>query len=531
MQSAPRSESLKWAARIALLLLVFLALVASRRWQQVTCPQVWAEDGTLISSFLESGWIGVFQPLNGYLVLAPRMITGISLLVSIYYYPIVSTVLACLFAASVGVAVAVSPTRLRGRILCAAAIFLVPSDTEVFGPPLYTLWWAPILLLLVALWDERREALFLRFLYLVIGGLSSPYILVVLPVLYFRALRFRKVRSEVLVAVAATAVAAVQARFIAGGATMGRPPFASFAQYVLPRFCGWFLVGGISENGYLLWPAGIALLAMIVAYFIANRRDGFAWILVYLYLGAVASSVLRADPAALHPFRGGPRYFFFPFFITSWILIQLALTAGRTWITKLAGIAALIGAMNAIPQWTRNHDDLHWGENLVSARLFSDYYIPIQFDGHWFRAWSIAGPGAFWMGLLEKDHLLSSAELDACPTFAFRIVSAEELNADGWDMGNAPNSGRIVSITRPGTQKETVLSLSANRRIRFRSGPASGPQFMEVVGHESMFIRRLPMTKDWVTLEFSNSRLPKEFVIRVVDHGQGVGEWAAIGAQ
>lgn len=141
------------------------------------------------------------------------------------------------------------------------------------------------------------------------------------------------------------------------------------------------------------------------------------------------------------------------------------------------------------------------------------------------------GPGPVWQNLLEKDRLLTAADLDARPTFAYRIVSQEELDADGWETGAAPNSGRVVSVTRPSAQKETIFKLSARRRIRFRSGPASQPPFMQVVGHESMFIQRLPITRDWVTLEFSNSRLPATFEIKVSDHGQGVGEWSQVGAQ
>jgi len=512
-----------------LLFLVFLGLVASRRWQQLTSPQVWAEDGRLIISFIEHGWIVMFQPVNGYLILVPRLITGISLLLSVYYYPMVSTVLACLFASLVGLAVAASPTHLKGRVLCALSLFLVPSDTEVFGPPLYTLWWAPILLLLVALWDEKRPAPLLRLLYVAVGGLSSPYILVVLPVLYYRAIRRRKLATETAVAVAASLVAAVQVRFILAGAAMASPNAHSFVTYVGPRFCGWFLFGGISESVYLLWPAGILVLALIAVFLCSSRRDAFAWILAYLYLGAVASSILRIDPAALHPFRGGPRYFFFPFFLTSWILIQSALAAQRKFLGNLAGIVAGVGALNAIPQWTRHHDDLHWAENLVSARLFTDYAIPIESDGHWFRAWSIAEPGSTWDRLLRKDRLLSGAALEGRPTFAYRIVNPNEP-APAWGDGDT-GGGAAVTIALPGAPRDNVLKLSASRRIRYRSGSATDFPSMEVVGYEPMFIPRLPLTADWVTLEFSNSRLPRDFTIRVVDRGQGVGEWAAAGAQ
>jgi hypothetical protein len=49
---------------------------------------------------------------------------------------------------------------------------------------------------------------------------------------------------------------------------------------------------------------------------------------------------------------------------------------------------------------------------------------------------------------------------------------------------------------------------------------------MEIVGQEGTFIASLPLTTDWVTLEFSNSRLPHEFTLKVVNEGQGVGEWS-----
>jgi hypothetical protein len=49
---------------------------------------------------------------------------------------------------------------------------------------------------------------------------------------------------------------------------------------------------------------------------------------------------------------------------------------------------------------------------------------------------------------------------------------------------------------------------------------------MEVVGFSGIFISNLPITTDWVTLEFSNSKLPPKFEVKVIDQGQGVGEWS-----
>jgi len=153
------------------LLLLFFALGASRRWGEFTCPQVWCEDWVVIQNFAAHGWGSLFMPLNGYLVVAPRLLTGVALAVSLPWYPLVSAVLATGFSALVGLAVARAPTQLRGRLGCAIALFFVPCDPEVFGLPLYALWWAPVLLFLVALWEEGDSWLGLRLLFVALAGL------------------------------------------------------------------------------------------------------------------------------------------------------------------------------------------------------------------------------------------------------------------------------------------------------------------------------------------------------------------------
>ncbi|HEY4990279.1 MAG TPA: hypothetical protein VII09_10755 [Opitutaceae bacterium] len=505
------------------LFVLFLGLLASRRWEQFKSPQVWCEDGRIISGFIANGWREFLLPVNGYLILVPKIITRASLAISTFYYPIVSTVLACLFSAGVGLAVAFSPTRLRGRVACALSLFLVPSDAEVFGLPLYTLWWAPILLLLLALWDERRSCLGLRLLFVAAGGLSSPFILVVWPVLCLRALWLRRRGAETAVALAATLVSAVQVKFILGGAHMELPPGSSFLAYVVPKFCGWFLLGNFSEASAVLWPAGFLVMAVIAAFWIEGRRSPTAWILVYLYCGGVASSIFRNDPAALHPIRGGPRYFFFPFILTFWILIQLLLATEIKWLRISLGTALAVAVLNALPAWTRYHDDLHWAEHLASARLFSEYEIPIESDGHRFRAWSIDEPGRTWNRLLREDGSVSPEKLATLPTFAYRVV--KESDADtGW--GSAASTGAYAARDETAPGRERLFKLSAGSRLRFRSGRVTRSQSMQILGYESVFLPDLPITTDWVTLEFSNSRLPREFTVKVDDHGQGLGEWS-----
>jgi hypothetical protein len=54
---------------------------------------------------------------------------------------------------------------------------------------------------------------------------------------------------------------------------------------------------------------------------------------------------------------------------------------------------------------------------------------------------------------------------------------------------------------------------------------------MQVVGYENVFIPTLPIAADWVVLEFSNSKLPNEFTLKLEDNGQGIGEWSPLHAR
>jgi hypothetical protein len=250
-------------------------------------------------------------------------------------------------------------------------------------------------------------------------------------------------------------------------------------------------------------------------------------VLVYLYLAAVASSTFRADPAALHPLRGGPRYFFFPFILTFWILIQFGLTTQRPWLRRSIGLLCLVAGINALPVWSRRHDDLQWQEHLLSARLFPEYGIPIQSDGRRDRAWSIGQTGDAWDRLLRRGLLLPNDALANRPTFAYRVVGAGEPAAfPNGNHGSPPGGRSDISIANSGGRMLVTLRLAAGQRIRFRSGPVKDFQSMQIVGSEGVFIPRLPITTDWVTLEFSNSRLPASFTLKIEDQGQGVGEWS-----
>jgi len=534
MDSVPRKTP-RGRFRYVLLFLLFLGLLASRRSEQWISPQVWGEDGQIFSGFVSHGWHSFLEPVNGYLVCVPKVVSAVAMAVSVYYYPLLGTAVAGLFIASVGVATATAPTRLKGATLCAVSIFLIPTNPETFGVPLYTFWWATLLLLLIALWDEKQSLLALRLPFVLAGGLSSPFILVVLPVLYFRALCYRKLAGEWIVASLATCAGVIQYHFMSTGAAAALPSLASMATYVIPKFCGWFLCGNLSSSPLLLWACGALVLVLVAGYCFLGRRDPTAWILAYLWCGAIASSISRIDPSILHPSLAGPRYFFLPNILLFWILIQFAFKVNSVGLRIAAAACCVAGALNAGPVWTRRHDDLSWAEHVRSARLFARYEVPIESDGNRFRTWSIKEDGSTWSELLRHDMLFTHLDKAALPTFAYRVVNETEgkgakgMAAEGKD---SPSSGEpsqsLIMPERDG--KELLLSFRADGRVRYRSVSAGGAPSMEVLGHEQEFIQELPITKDWVTLEFSNLTLPTQFSVRIKDAGHGLGEWEPVGA-
>src|SRR5215475_5493181 len=135
---------------------ICLILLLVRAWPRLLNAQVWDEDGTHnLPGFFKNGLADLFEPLNGYLVLVPKLITISAASISFSQYPLISTLLAWGVTLAVCYIIATAPIQLRGGLLLAVACLLVPSDPEVFGLPLYTFWWVSILLFVVVFWNQQ----------------------------------------------------------------------------------------------------------------------------------------------------------------------------------------------------------------------------------------------------------------------------------------------------------------------------------------------------------------------------------------
>jgi hypothetical protein len=190
---------------------ILISLLFVRAWTRILYPEVWDEDGTRnLFGYINNGFLDIFEPVNGYLIVVPKLITFVSAQVSIIQYPLISTVLAWILIFSVLLIIATGPLRLVGGGLLAIACLWVPSDPEVYGLPLYTFWWTSLLLYALVFWDDHSHKWGLRTLIIVLASLSAPTILVVLPLFWARAWAYRDNRLELKLASLASIGAAIQ---------------------------------------------------------------------------------------------------------------------------------------------------------------------------------------------------------------------------------------------------------------------------------------------------------------------------------
>jgi hypothetical protein len=378
-------------------------LMLLRAWPRLLYPEVWIEDGSLnIYGFINEGIANFFGQVGGYLVLVPKLITFLSLSISFFYYPWVSTLLAWAFCIFVFVVIARAPTYLKGSLLLAIACFLIPSDIECFGLPMYSFWWTAPLLFILIFW-KAEEQIFFRLFLLTISSLSSPVCLITLPLFWLRTYHFKKVRGELLIALFASLYVAIQIMYILlySQANLFNPEKTFL---LIPKFLGAYAIGNIMPQ--FNWLFGIGILTFLL-WAVIQKRSITQYTLSYLLLATIGTSIYRVDITILNHIDSGVRYFFLPFILLSWLLIQIALDGSTKWIRVTAIGFLTASVINMVPVMTRTHARVHWTDQIFRCLTVenSRYDFPILHDGSETALFYIRMTGDQCRALLEKDAL------------------------------------------------------------------------------------------------------------------------------
>ena len=378
-------------AWIAIILVGVIGLMA-RRPDQLHAPYIWVEDaGINLPDYARSGWRTIFHTVSGYFVLPSKLLFVVSMVLSFRWFPEVSYWLTALFTCLVMGAVAFSPTRLQLRLACALMLMALPVDSEVYGVSLYACWWGSLLVVLPLLWrDDARHRRGWRTAMLLLGGLSSPIVIALLPLFAWRAWAHRNRDVSMDLGFAALA-AAVQ---LGALLVSEHAPYNGFAHFglglFLQKFFGYFVLvhATAAEHYFASGLAAAFLLAGVTAFGWRHRKDlgeTFFILLAAVVLAAIASA-LRNDLAIIHPVNAGPRYFFLPFAFLSWALIQLAAlprAPGQAGFAAAFALAMLaLATRDALVIGQRRHEANDWRQvvsNCIAAE--GRQPIPFHFDG------------------------------------------------------------------------------------------------------------------------------------------------------
>lgn len=157
------------------------------------------------------------------------------------------------------------------------------------------------MLLLTPFWRSDAR---LRWLYIVIGGLSSPIIVVVAGLLAVRAVFERKPSEYCAVPVSLIQFVTIHANVPLNTMKFGLGLFTLTIQ----GFFGLFLFQRLAPYRHVsgLWSSFL----FFIAWSCRARLNGYFFLLVLADTGICALTLFRIPVDAIHPFFAGPRYFF-----------------------------------------------------------------------------------------------------------------------------------------------------------------------------------------------------------------------------
>lgn len=399
-------------------LFIALLLLALRSSQRILHPEIWAEDADNLFAWVQHGIASVAQPVNGYLIVVPRLITNAAATLSIYYYPLISSLMAWGITLFVVLAVARAPLRLHGGALLAIACLLAPTGMEVFGLPLLTFWWTSLLLFVAVFWDEQAQvAGWPRAICVALAALSSPVIVVVAPVLVLRAWLLRGRPAEVAVGAVAGVCAVIQLALmwragegsvagmaLAAGGGAGIRFELETAVLVVRKFLGAYLVGNLQPKASGTFGWLLLVLCAVAAW--RHRRSPVVWALIYLWAATIAIACLRVDIRTLHQQLAGARYFFLPYILLSWFLLHIALQEQDRRLRRILAACLVLSLVNMLPVLRNSHDDLRYQARLEEcSRSSGNYMLYAHNDGYAPHAWGRNVAAAWCAQALADDWL------------------------------------------------------------------------------------------------------------------------------
>jgi hypothetical protein len=380
------------------LTLLFTIIFSLRILDTVRDPQFWAEDGTIFfRQNLCEGTAAIDKAYAGYYHLIPRLIANVAGWLSPSFAPAIYVGAALALTALVLYLVQSPRLPLPFAPMLALAVVLTPDSLETYGNLANLQWFLAlgVIAIILSRPSPSKIRACLETFFVLLTGLTGPFVLMLLPVFAARLLLDWKnqIARDRTVALTAAAGIAALGQFY----TMVHNPVATgispnfqrmdisdvslVAAAIFNHTFGMLLSGNSDNLSTLSWLGfiEIGVFLTIVLFSLRNSQLRFER-LSLLYFGSVvllASLYRFQDPLIkMVPLDNGTRYFLLPTVVASWLMIS-AWPEPR--IGVLAKIPLVLVLLSALAGFERSpFINYHWPFWAKKLETGSKPKIPIN---------------------------------------------------------------------------------------------------------------------------------------------------------
>ncbi len=341
---------------------------------------LWAEDGNIfINQALSLGLESILNPHAGYILLYPRLISLLAVQFDLIFLPTIFFMAwlgAVLYSSFVVFQWLYKQTKsMMTSMIIPLLILLQPHSGETFFNITNAQWFLP-LALIVLLIDKDYQVSYKNFFVLIILGLTGPFSILVLPVLFLNIVLKKDLKQNYPKYIIIFLTALVQTYFMLESNRAGGIIDPNIFHWLknMFHFFSFGLSGYFLILSFLIW--GIAIFYTLKIFCDAcqkkiteNQINAILLIfaLIIIYFAGVWST--KQSPQVLHPLGGGSRYFVIPYallIISSPLLIKnkivLTVFLGLMFITSFLQLnkGGLFNKANLNFQsfaWFSNHVD------------------------------------------------------------------------------------------------------------------------------------------------------------------------------
>lgn len=390
-----RALSTKQVGLLLLALGLLTFLLYQRKPDAFVNPQFWAEDAKIF--FKDAHQLGhrsLFKEYSGYLHLFPRLVAYLATKLPYELAPWIFNYSAGIVALLVAVLLHSPRLQLRAPLVFTLALVAVPHiGGEVFMNLTNVQWNLALILLVTVTFTPPRTlgSHIIDALFVIVAGLSGPFIVPATVLLLWRWLQSRDPRQLPLLAIGVLISAVQLVTFLENRITM--PPSPRYDAAAWPIVLGSRMTGTLfagMRKPFEIDPrwwclAGVLILGFVVWRLFASRQHkvGLPWLVFGLAVVAMALYKFRlAVDLLIHP-AAAPRYFYVLSVTLTWCLL-LILLSDRNRVAQAISLTLLLAIVYSAatsrfesPRW----QDFHWNEYAPVVKRSEHVVVPINPPG------------------------------------------------------------------------------------------------------------------------------------------------------